>query len=243
LSDTASGSGDVEHFEATTSERGDRAGLSLDLSGTLTRSSRQRGRGLLQSLWCDSLGDALTELAEPFDNATLWGTISEGEALVSGTTPLADCFIDVDELATELIFKARTTASTSCGSDTGTGFESLTKLLLSARAFGWVSAPAELPRGFLIRACGLVDNILLGLIGRVTAATDTLRSLLISTLFGARRWLGSGITAATHALGSLLIGACGIIHDVLISLITARDGATEAGASASRWIIIVTIAA
>jgi len=167
----------------------------------------------------------------------------EGEALVSGTTPLADCFIDVDELATELIFKARTTASTSCGSDTGTGFESLTHLLLSARAFGWVSAPAELPRGFLIRACGLVDNILLGLIGRVTAATDTLRSLLISTLFGARRWLGSGITAATHALGSLLIGACGIIHDVLISLITARDRATEAGASASRWIIIVTISA
>jgi len=50
----------------------------------------------------------------------------EGKAFISGATALGDCFIDVDELATKLVFKARATSGTGCGSDTGTGFESLT---------------------------------------------------------------------------------------------------------------------
>jgi len=243
LSDTASGSGDVEDFETARGKRGDSAGLSLDFSGTLARLSRQRRRGLLQPLGRDGFRDALTELAETFDDATLWRVFGEGKALISGAAPLGDFLVDIDELATELVFKARATSGTGCGSDGGTVFESVTQLLLSAGAFGRVSAAADAPRGFLIRACGLVHNVLLGLIARITAATHTLGCLLISTLFGARLWLGSGVTAATDALGSLLIGACGVVHGILLGLISARDGAADAGTSAGRRVIIVSISA
>jgi len=128
----------------------------------------------LQPLGRDGFRDALTQLAEPFDDATLWRTFLEGKALISGAAPLGDFLVDIDELATELVFKARTTATTSCGSDGSTLFESVTHLLLSAGAFGGITAPAELPRGLLISAGGICVNGIDRLIEWITTAPDTL---------------------------------------------------------------------
>jgi len=47
-------------------------------------------------------------------------------------------------------------------------------LLLSARAFGGITAPAELPRGLLISAGGICVNGINRLIEWVTTPADTL---------------------------------------------------------------------